>query len=194
MKKFIHLTTFAILLGMLATMACGCSEKSSNEEIIDESIATEAATEEETTTTAEATNETVAETSAATSIEETTAEATTVVETTAEATTEATTVVEPVTFDTITDEMALDAIHDRCVLENPDNVELGADHWYVESSDDNQIVVFFLAYTGAEVRYYIDRATGDTYVTEFVEGIHDEEQPSGERFNVKDYICVEIYG
>ena len=179
MKRFIHLTTFAILLGMLATMACGCSEKSGDNEIVDESIATEATTE--ATTTAEATSEATEETSA-----------TTIEETTTEETTEATSA-ETDIFDSLTDEMALDGIHNHCVLENPDNVELGADHWTVESSDENQIVVLFVAYTGAEIRYYIDRSTGDTHVTEFVSGIHDEEQESDEHFNVKDHIALEIY-
>lgn len=186
MKKFINVTTFVVILSMFATMSFGCSEKSDNEDIIDESIATEVTTEEsklEPTFAEETTTEAVA------TAEATTTEATTVEETTTEATTAAV-----ADAKLITDEMALDAIHDRCVLENPDNVELGGDHWIVESSDDNQVVVLFIAYTGAEIRYYIDRTTGDTRVTEFVSGIHDEEQESDEKFNVNDYICAEIYG
>ena len=37
------------------------------------------------------------------------------------------------------------------------------------------------------VRFYIDSATGETYITEYVSGITDEEEPTGETFNVKDY-------
>lgn len=186
MKKFINVTTCVLVLSMLATMACGCSGKSEDEEIVDESIVTEAEATEEETTATEATSAAAEETTA------TTAEATTAATTAAasEATTEATSV----TFGDITDEMALDGIHNRCILENPDNLDLGADHWIVESSSDSEVVVLFIAYTGAEIRYYIDRATGNTHVTEFVEGIHEEEQPSDESFNVKDYITAEIYG
>lgn len=185
MKKFINVTTFVVILSMFATMSFGCSEKSDNEDIIDESIVTEVTTEEsklEPTFAEETTTEAVA-------AETTTTEATTVEETTTEATTAAV-----ADAKLITDEMALDAIHDRCVLENPDNVELGGDHWIVESSDDNQVVVLFIAYTGAEIRYYVDRVTGDTYVTEFVSGIMDEEQMSDVTLNAREHIALEIYG
>ena len=46
MKKFINVTTFVVILSMFATMSFGCSEKSDNEDIIDESIVTEVTTEE----------------------------------------------------------------------------------------------------------------------------------------------------
>ncbi len=184
MKKFINLTTFVVILCMLATMACGCSGKNADEEIVDESVVTEAS-EEETTTTAEATSESASETTAASTTAATTA-ATTV------ATTAATTAAG--VSGPLTDEMALDGIHTYCVMENPENVNLGADHWYIESSNDNEIVVLFIAYTGAEIRYYVNRSTGETHVTEFVEGIHDEEQPSDVHFNVRDHIAAEIYG
>lgn len=96
--------------------------------------------------------------------------------------------------DAITDEMALDAIMNRCCLENPEFASLGADHWVIVSSTDSQVVVLFTSYTGAEIRYYIDRATGDTSVTELVPGIIDEEQATDETFNVRDHLTAEIYG
>lgn len=178
MKKFINLTAIVLLVCMLATMVCACSGKNENEAIIDENV------EAEVTTTVEET--TTAATSAATE------EAT--VATTADTATEATTAAtEAVTTNIITDEMAYDAIRNRCISENPDNAELDPEHWYIISSDDNEVVVFFLAYTGAEIRYYIDRTTGDTHVTELVPGIFDEEQDSDETFNAWDYITAEIY-
>ncbi len=94
----------------------------------------------------------------------------------------------------ISDEMALDAIINRCCLDNPAFADLGADHWVVISSTDSQVVVLFTSYTGAELRYYIDRTTGDTSVTELVPGIIDEEQATDESFNARDYITAEIYG
>ena len=188
MKKFINLTTFVVLLCMLATMACGCSSKSNEEETqaVNESTVTE-------TTIASAVAPSVATTEATTTT--TTGEATiATVEETSATTTEAAT-----TSNAITDEMALDAIETRCVLENPDLTNMMAEdnytfYWEVVSSTDSQVVVLYRSYTGAEIRYYIDRATGNTTVTELVPGIIDEEQATDETFNARDYLAAEIYG
>ncbi|MCR5418012.1 MAG: hypothetical protein K6E84_03775 [Lachnospiraceae bacterium] len=93
----------------------------------------------------------------------------------------------------LTDEEALAAIRNYCCINNPDLKEKeGSDeytfYWNIESSDDAQIVVLYRSYTGALVRYYIDRTSGDTYVTEFVSGITETEERTEETFNVKDYI------
>ena len=61
-------------------------------------------------------------------------------------------------------------------------------YWVIDSSDDNQVVVLYRSYTAAQVRYYIDRATGETYVTEFVPGITEEEERTDETFNINDYV------
>lgn len=192
MKKFINLTTIVVMLCMLATMACGCSGKSKEEETTAESTVAEAiATDAETS--AEATEATTAaaseETTAATTAETTVA---TVEETTA-ATTEATTAAETEAANLITDEMAYDAIRNHCLLENSEFASLSPENWVIISSTDTQVVVLFTSYTGSENRYYIDRATGNTTVTELVPGIIDEEQPTGESFNVRDHLAVEIY-
>jgi len=93
--------------------------------------------------------------------------------------------------DAITDEQAVNAIRNYCCLENPDLESVGEDeypvYWEVMSSDENEIAVVFRSYTGAQKRFYIDRSTGDTYVTEFVPGIMDEEERSEETLNVRDY-------
>ena len=93
----------------------------------------------------------------------------------------------------ITDDQALEAIKNYCLLNNPDLEEmLNSDeqtiYWDVESSDENQIVVLYRSYTAALVRYYIDPTTGETYVTEFVPDITEEEERTDESFNLKDYI------
>lgn len=93
----------------------------------------------------------------------------------------------------ITDDQALEAVKNYCLLNNPDLEEmLNSDeqtiYWDVESSDENQIVVLYRSYTAALVRYYIDPTTGETYVTEFVPGITEEEERTDESFNLKDYI------
>lgn len=92
-----------------------------------------------------------------------------------------------------TDEKALSAIKNYCITNNPeleDMVKSGnyTIYWEIESSTDNEIVVLFRSYTGAELRYYIDSVSGDTYVTEFVKGITDGEQRTEETFNAWDYV------
>ena len=72
-----------------------------------------------------------------------------------------------------TNDQALSAIKNYCITNNPeleDMVKSGdyTIYWEIESSTDNEIVVLFRSYTGAELRYYIDSVSGDTYVTEFV--------------------------
>ena len=94
---------------------------------------------------------------------------------------------------TITDEQALSAIRDYCHISNPDlaDIEKVGEYpvyWEIASSDDKEIVVLFRSYTGAQVRYYINPVSGDTYVTEFVPGITEDEERTDESFNVKDYI------
>ncbi len=97
-----------------------------------------------------------------------------------------------VTIESISDEQAVEAIRNYCFTMNPDLESIAAEdypvYWEIVSSEDSEIVVLFRSYTGAQVRYYIDRATGDTNVTEFVPGITEEEEPTDENFNVKDYI------
>ncbi|MBQ9443224.1 MAG: hypothetical protein IJU43_02895 [Lachnospiraceae bacterium] len=95
--------------------------------------------------------------------------------------------------DLITEVQAVDAITDYCYEQNPDLkdiVEAGEYpvYWDISSSDDKEIVVVFRSYTGALTYYHIDPATGDTYVTELVPGIIDEEQRTDETLNVRDYI------
>ncbi len=91
--------------------------------------------------------------------------------------------------DRITDEQALSAIKEYCYINNPDleSIENNGEYpvyWEIESGDDSGIVVLFRSYTGAEIRYYIDPVTGETYVTEFVPGITSEEERTDETFNV----------
>ena len=93
----------------------------------------------------------------------------------------------------ITDDAALSAIQNLCLEENPGIVDYLAEgevplYWVVESSDNKQIVVLYRSYTGSQTRYYIDRVSGETYVTDLVPGIIDEETENGQTFNVRDYI------
>lgn len=93
----------------------------------------------------------------------------------------------------LSQEQALAAIRQYDLTGNP---ELGGlvdageypVYWTVVSSSDSEIVVLFRSYTGAEIRYYIDAVSGQTYVTEFVPGITPEEQRTEESFNARDYL------
>ena len=93
----------------------------------------------------------------------------------------------------ISDEAALAAIENYVKKSQPDldSMQDSGDYtiyFEVESSDENQIVVLYRSYTAAQTRYYVDRLTGDVYVTELVPGIIDEETRNDETFNIKDYI------
>ena len=95
--------------------------------------------------------------------------------------------------DILTDDQILSAVKNYCYISNPDlkDIEEKGEYpvyWEVTSSDENETVILFRSYTGALVRYYVDPATGDTYVTEFVEGITSEEERTDESFNIKDYL------
>ncbi len=95
------------------------------------------------------------------------------------------------TDDRITEEQALEAIRAHCYAQNPELegiVEAGEYpvYWEAVSEDDSQIIILYRTYTGVLVRYYIDPVTGDTYVTEYVPGITDEEEQTGETFNLRD--------
>ena len=93
----------------------------------------------------------------------------------------------------LTEEQALSAIKKYCYAQNPELeriVKAGEypAYWDVESSDEGEIVVLFRSYTGAQLRYHIDAATGETWVTEFVPGVTPEEARTDERLNVRDYL------
>ncbi|MBR4760497.1 MAG: hypothetical protein IK078_10185 [Lachnospiraceae bacterium] len=95
--------------------------------------------------------------------------------------------------DVITEDQALEAIKQYCFVNNPDLEEMvNSDEynifWEADTNEAGQIVVLFRSYTGSENRYYIDPKTGDTYGTELVPGIIDEEQRTEESFNVRDYM------
>jgi hypothetical protein len=97
------------------------------------------------------------------------------------------------TDDTITQEQALEAVKNYCIANNPDLENmLGSDdytvYFDVSTSEADEIIVLYRSYTGAQIRYYVDKATGEVYVTELVPGIIDEEQRTEETFNIRDYM------
>ena len=96
------------------------------------------------------------------------------------------------TTDVITEKQALEAIKNHYLTTSPDLAEKMASEDYtiffdVTTNEDNLIVVLYRSYTGAENRYYVDPVSGDTFVTERVPGIIDEEQRTEETLNIRDY-------
>ena len=89
----------------------------------------------------------------------------------------------------LTDGQAVSAIRNYCLINYP-GLEDMADsvYWDVASSGEQEIAVVFRSYTGALNRYYIDPYTGDTYVTEQVPGIIDDERRTEESLNTWDYL------
>lgn len=93
----------------------------------------------------------------------------------------------------LTEEQAVAAIQKYCYSTNPEledmvKAEEYPIYWDISSSDESEIVVVYRSYTGSINRYYIDRSTGETYVTEFVPGITEEEQRTEESLNVWEYV------
>ncbi len=93
----------------------------------------------------------------------------------------------------ITEDQACEAIKKYCIEGFPDLADMvDSDdytiYWEASTTEDGEICVLYRAYTGALIRYYVNPETGDTYVTEQVPGIIDDEQKTDETLNVKDYI------
>ena len=61
-------------------------------------------------------------------------------------------------------------------------------YWDIESTSDKGVVILFRSYTGAQVRYYVDPYSGDTYVTEYVPAITPNEEMTETRLNVRYYL------
>ena len=90
----------------------------------------------------------------------------------------------------LSEEQALDAAINHYKNNTP-GYETGAeenDYWDVSTEDAGQIVVSYHSYTGAINRYYVDVNSGETYVTEYVPGIIEDERRTGEVFDIRDYL------
>ncbi len=91
----------------------------------------------------------------------------------------------------ITEDQACEAIKKYCIEGFPDLADMvDSDdytiYWEASTTEDGEICVLYRAYTGALIRYYVNPETGDTYVTEQVPGIIDEEQKTEETLNLRD--------
>lgn len=95
--------------------------------------------------------------------------------------------------DAISEEQAYNAVinYNKAIgsgIDDEINTEGYTEYWDVSTNEDGKIVVLYRSYTAAQIRYYVDPVSGDAYVTERVPGIIDEEQETGETFNVRDYL------
>ena len=106
--------------------------------------------------------------------------------------TSSTDVVPPASFDVFSEEAALEAVTTYC-LETKSGLQEMVDSgeyniwWMVESSTDDEVVILYRSYTGAHVRYYVDRYTGETYVTESSPMEPENATRTDETFNINDY-------
>lgn len=188
-KGYIEMKRLSLKLAMAFILAvcslAGC-EKTDSVQGNDEKQSTAASV----LTTASVSSESTS-TMDAISADETTAVQPTQTEAPLQDKTEATSV-EGSESDALTDEQALEAVKNYCFSKNPDlknKVDSGEYniYWDVTASNADKIVVLFRSYTSAQIRYYIDPISGETYVTELVPGIIDEEQRTEESFNIRDY-------
>ena len=94
--------------------------------------------------------------------------------------------------DVFSEDQALDAVINYYKNNNPgyESGKEAGDYWDVSTNDSGEIVVLYHSYTGVINRYYVDPDSGETYVTELVPGIIDEEQKMDEAFNIRDYLNV----
>ena len=109
-------------------------------------------------------------------------------ETTAAAVTETTAAA---TQAALTNEQALTAITNYLYKEYGQDKPSGdaPSYWNVDESqtDDKMVVVDWRSYTAAHVYFYIDRASGETYVMESEPG-KEEKVKTDRRFNARDYL------
>ena len=173
------MTLFALCFMCVSLMACGTQTTNTSVKQTETSTTTVA---EQTSKPTEAAQQ---ETTEAATQEQTEAVQTEMPETTTSVQTDS---------EAISEDQALDAIKNYCFTNNPELKNMASSdeytiYWNVTSNTANEIVVLYRSYTGAETRYYIDPVSGETYSTELVPGIIDEEQRTEESFNVKDYMA-----
>ena len=94
---------------------------------------------------------------------------------------------------TITEDQAYEAVRKYYFtqhpgMEDPSSEGEAQSYWDVSTAENNEIVVLYRSYTGALIRFYVNPASGEVYITEQVPGIIDDEQRTDETFNVRDYM------
>ena len=176
MKK--KMTLFALCFMCVGLMACGTQTTNTSVKQTETSTTTAA---EQTSKPTEAAQQ---ETTEAATQEQTEAVQTEIPETTTSVQTDS---------EALSEDQALDAIKNYCFTNNPELKNMASSdeytiYWNVTSNTANEIVVLYRSYTGAETRYYIAPVSGETYSTELVPGIIDEEQRTEESLNVRDYL------
>ena len=92
----------------------------------------------------------------------------------------------------LTDEQALSAVRNWCIAADPEleAIEKAGEYpvyWEIAGSDDQEIVVLFRSYTGAQIRCHIERATGNASA-ELVPGSAPADAQIGERFSAWAYV------
>ena len=95
------------------------------------------------------------------------------------------------TQDSLTNEQALNAITNYLYKEYGQDKPSGdaPSYWIIDETqtDDKTVVVDWRSYTAAHVYFYIDRASGETYVMESEPG-SEKKVKTEKKFNAKDYL------
>ena len=91
----------------------------------------------------------------------------------------------------LTNDQALNAITNYLYKEYGQDKPSGdaPSYWIIDEkqTDDKTVVVDWRSYTAAHVYFYIDRASGETYVMESEPG-SEKKVKTETKFNVKDYL------
>ena len=91
----------------------------------------------------------------------------------------------------LTNSQALNAITNYLVKEYGQDKPAGdaPSYWVIDETqtDDKTVVVNWRSYTAAHVYFYIDRASGETYVMESEPG-SEKKVKTDKKFNAKDYL------
>ncbi len=91
----------------------------------------------------------------------------------------------------LTNDQALNAITNYLYKEYGQNKPSGdaPSYWVIDETqtDDKTVVVNWRSYTAAHVYFYIDRASGETYVMESEPG-SEKKVKTDKKFNAKDYL------
>ena len=94
----------------------------------------------------------------------------------------------------LTEDQALAAARRHRYLAEPElkSAEASGEYplyWEIEASGEQEIVVLFRSYTGAQLRYHIDPVSGSAYITEFVPGISSGETRTEDSLNAWAYLA-----
>jgi hypothetical protein len=92
----------------------------------------------------------------------------------------------------MSEDQVVTAVMNYCYEQNPSLLNMSQDeyyyYWALTDTEGSEYTVTFRSYTGSFTYYHVNKISGETYTTEYVPGIIDEESPGNEYFNAWDYL------